>query len=239
MINSGSNSENSEDAVRLAEKYEKGVYATIGIHPSHAGHETTEIGEDFGTEKFDEDKMTELSLSPKVVGIGECGLEYFREYDVLSQKELFEKHIFFAHKIDKPIVIHCREAYSDTYDILLSNKSILHKRGGLMHFFSGTLEEAKKFLDLGFYFSFGGALTFPKKPQGADFSTLLKEIPFDKIIFETDAPYVAPVPHRGERNEPVYVIETIKKAAEIRNMSVEEVGTAATFNTCRLFAIEP
>jgi len=238
MINSGSNSRNSEDAVKLAEKYERGIYATIGIHPSHAGPDNTEISEESGTEIFDEKKMTDLAMSPKVVAVGECGLEYFREYDASSQKRLFEEHVIFAGKIKKPLVIHCREAYGDTYDILVSHRNILNEKGGVMHFFSGTHEEAKKFLELGFYFSFGGAITFPKKKEGADFELLVKELPIDRILLETDAPYVAPVPYRGKRNEPSYVTEVAKKAAEIRGISIEELAEATTANALRIFAIE-
>lgn len=238
MITSGSNSRNSEDAVKLADKYEKGVYATIGIHPSHAGRENTEIGEDSGTEFFDEKKMTALAMSRKVVAVGECGLEYFREYDAVSQKKLFEDHIVFADKIKKPLVIHCREAYGDTHDILFSERNILNERGGVMHFFSGTVDEARKFLELGFYFSFGGAITFPKKKEGADFELLMKELPLDRILLETDAPYVAPVPYRGKRNESSYILEVAKKAAEIRGISVEKLSEATTGNALRIFAIE-
>jgi TatD DNase family protein len=238
IINSGSNSQNSEDAVRLAEKYEQGVYATIGIHPSHAGNKTTELGEESGTELFDEEKMMKLAVSPKVVAVGECGLEYFREYDAEAQKKLFTEHIIFANKIKKPLTIHCREAYGDTYDILSAHKEILNAKGGVMHFFSGTLAEARKFSDLGFYFSFGGAITLPKKAGGADFEELIRELPFDRLLCETDAPFVSPVPYRGRRNEPSYVMEVAKKMAEIRGVALDEVAKQTTENAMRLFAIE-
>lgn len=238
VVVSGSNSRNSEDAVRLAEKYDRGVYATIGIHPSHAGKDSVEITEDSGTEIFDEKKMTDLAMSSRVVAVGECGLEYFREYDADSQRKLFEAHILFADKIKKPLVIHCRDAYADVYEMLASNRNILNERGGVMHFFSGTLEEAKKFLELGFSFSFGGAITFPKKKEGADFELLMRELPSDRILLETDAPYVAPVPYRGKRNESSYVIEVAKRAAEIRGISVEELAETTTANALRVFAIE-
>jgi TatD DNase family protein len=243
IINSGSNSQNSEDAVRLAEKYEKGVYATIGIHPSHALSAKALAKADFlteesGSENFDEEKMMKLAASPKVVAVGECGLEYFREYNAEAQKKLFAEHIIFANKIKKPLTIHCREAYGDTYDILSAHKEILNERGGLMHFFSGTLTEARKFLDLGYYFSFGGAITLPKKAGGADFEELIRELPFDRILCETDAPFVSPVPYRGRRNEPSYVIEVAKKMAEIRGITLDEVAKQTTENAMRLFAIE-
>ena len=225
IINSGSNSHNSENAVLLAEKYENGVYATIGVHPSE-------------TEVFDEQKMIELALSPKVVAIGECGLEYIHEYNAEAQKALFESQIIFADKTKKPLVIHCREAYEDAYQILFSHKNILNERGGLMHFFSGTIDEAKKFLNLGFYFSFGGAITFPKKLNGADFEELLKMLPLDRILLETDAPYVAPVPYRGKRNESIYITEVAKKAAEIKGMAIEKISEATTENAMRIFAIQ-
>lgn len=237
MINSGSNSKNSADAVKLAERYDQGVYATIGIHPSHAGKETTEITEYSGTEAFDENKMTKLAISPKVLAVGECGLEYFREFDAASQKKLFEEHINFARKIDKPLVIHCRNAYRDVYNILRANKNLLNKRGGVMHFFSGSADEAREFLDIGFNFSFGGAITFPKKSKGADLKGLAEALPLERILLETDAPYVSPVPYRGKRNEPAYIVETAKRLAEIKKIPLEDVIAATTENTRRIFAI--
>ncbi|MDD5098907.1 MAG: TatD family hydrolase [Candidatus Colwellbacteria bacterium] len=252
-INSGSNSVNSEAAVKLAESYEAGVYATVGIHPSHAAPlrqgfagQGDEINEDSGSESFNKEKMTRLAASKKVVAIGECGLEYFREYDAKSQKELFTEHINFAYEVKKPLVIHCREAYADTYDILLANKDILSERGGLMHFFSGSVEDMAKFLDLGFYFSFGGAITFPSKvpasqslePGRTNFERLLRALPMDRILLETDAPYVAPQPYRGKRNEPAYIVEVARKVAEMKGITMEEAASATTDNALRLFAIE-
>ena len=239
MINSGSNSVNSVSAVRLAEKYESGVYATVGLHPSHAGVPDEDITEDGGYEKFDYEAMKKLSLHSKVLGIGECGFDFFKgdKTNEDSQRESFIAQIQLAGEIKKPLVIHCREGYKETYEVLAKHKDNLLEDAGVMHFYSGTKEDAERFLDLGFYFTFGGAITLPKKPDGADFTELLRYLPKERIMFETDAPYVSPLKYRGKRNEPAYVEEVALAAAEMLGMSLEEIAEIATLNTMRVFKL--
>lgn len=239
MINSGSNSANSVSAVELAKKYENGVYATVGLHPSHAGEPTGLVTEDVGYELFDYEMMRRLALTDKVLGIGECGFDFFRgdRTNEKSQREVFISHIDLAYELQKPLVIHCREAYGETYEVLFNNRSKLLGAAGVMHFYSGTKEAAGKFLDLGFYFTFGGAITLPKKPDGADFAELLRYLPKDRIMFETDAPYVSPLKYRGRRNEPAYVEEVALVAAEILGVSFEEACLTTTENTMRVFKL--
>jgi TatD DNase family protein len=276
MVNSGSNSITSEGAVKLAEKYKDGVYATVGIHPSHTtnnsqptthnsqlskNNPTTnsqqlihnsqpidqnlqkeELGEDSGVEDFDKEKMRALAAHPKCVAIGECGLEYFSddisEAEKEGQREMFVSHINLSYEINKPLVIHCRNAYRDTADVLQENADkLITGRPGLMHFFSGTEDEAREFLEMGFVFSFGGATTFPYKPGRTDFASVIRMLPLRAILLETDCPYVAPAPFRGKRNEPLYVTEIAKKVAEIRDVSLSQLAEVTTDNAMKLFAI--
>ena len=200
-----------------------------------------------------------LAKDKKAVAIGECGLEYFRgkgenEADKQKQKELLVKHILLAKELKKPLMIHCREAFGDLIKILNSQSSIPNSIPGVLHFFTGTLDDAKKLLEMGLYFTFGGAITFPMnkkirmgafglpKPKAearylGAFDEIIKFLPLEKIMVETDAPYVAPAPYRGKRNEPVYVIEVAKKIAEIKGVSFEKVCEQTTSNARKVFGI--
>lgn len=222
MVQVGTDFSMSKKAVELAEKYEN-VYATVGLHPT-----------DNKKEEFNFDAYKKISLaSKKVVAIGECGLDYFRgadENEKERQKKVFLKQIELAGEIKKPLIIHCREAFTDLLDILKTNDYGLRTPAGVVHFFSGSVEDAKKFLDLGFYFSFGGVVTFAR-----DYDEQIKFIPLDRILVETDAPYVAPVPYRGKRNEPSYIIEVVKKIAEIKGATLEEIAQISTNNARLLF----
>ncbi len=233
MVNAGADLENSRAAVELAEEYKEGVYATVGIHPSEKSADI------HGRELWQ--KMESLAKREKCVAIGECGLEYFEETtkkDKELQAELFLSQINLAKEIKKPLVIHCRDAYEDLYGILKENESALSPESpALMHFFSGTTEDADRFLEMGFVFSFGGAATFPPKPGKTDFISLIKRLPIEAILLETDCPYVTPVPIRGQRNEPSYIVHTAKKVAEIKDLSEEELAEATTKNALRFFAI--
>jgi len=233
IVNAGSNLENSKSAIKLADEYEDGVYATVGIHPSEA------------EEGFNKEKMRLMALHPKCVAIGECGLEYtsrirlaeigFSEMDNKeAQTELFTHHINLSHETNKPLVIHCRDAYEDLYEILKKNENLLIKdRPALMHFFSGTTADAEKFLELGCIFSFGGTVTFPPKPNQTDFTSLIKTLPIQAIVLETDCPYVAPEPFRGKRNEPSYITYVTEKIAEIKGVSLQEIADQTTENTVK------
>jgi TatD DNase family protein len=257
MINVGTQKDTSQAAVDLAHKYEKGVYAIIGLHPIHTDkshHDEKEIGpghKDFTShgEVFDKEFYLKLGADPKVVGIGECGLDYYRiggmndEEGIMEikkkQQDVFRQHIEVAMALDKPLMLHIRDAYKDTLDILTSY-FLIHgsKLRGDVHFFAGNWEEAKAFLDFGFTLSFTGAITYPLKPGGCDYAEIIRNTPLDMIMSETDCPYVAPIPYRGKRNEPLYVQEVVKKIAEIKGLPLEEVKKALVTNAKRVFAYE-
>ncbi len=245
MINVGTKLSTSKDAVKLAEENE-GVYTIIGLHPIHTSasfHDKDEIGEEgepFKSkgEDFDLEEFEKLIAHPKVVGVGECGLDFFRiegdrdEY-IERQVSVFKSQIDLAVKYDKPLMIHCREAYPEVLKILSEKKKIYgEKLRGNFHFFAGSLEEAAQILELGFNFSFTGVITFAKQ-----YTDLVRFAPLDRIFSETDCPYVTPEPYRGQRNEPVYVSEVVKKIAEIKEMDYEEVRVQLIKNAMNFFRI--
>jgi len=220
----GTNLENSKKAVAIAEANEN-IWACIGQHPTENGD-------------FDEKGFEKLAESKKVVAIGECGLDWFRidlndEKEKQRQQNLFETQINFALKHDKPLMLHCRNSYRDVLDILEKIKERAgEKLRGNAHFFAGTIEEAKKFLDLGFTISFTGVITFTH-----EYEELVRFVPNNMIQAETDAPFVAPVPHRGKRNEPSFVLEIIEKMAEIKDKDVDTIQEILLENNKRLFGL--
>lgn len=244
IINVGTQVDTSRKAVELANQYEKGVYAIIGLHPIHTGasyHDEKELGEggkEFVSrgEVFDKNSYRELLKNPKVVGIGECGLDYYRTTpeSVQKQKENFISQIELANEFNKPLMLHIRNnpkdktnnAYRDSLEILKQYSKVK----GDVHFFAGSWDEAKSFIDFGFALSFTGVITFTR-----DYDEIIKNTPLNMIMSETDAPYVTPTPHRGKRNEPSYVREVVKKIAEIKNLTEEEVATAIIGNARRVF----
>lgn len=245
LINVGTQINTSRKAVELAYQYKEGVYAVIGLHPIHTDksfHDQQELGEggaEFTSrgEIFDKNIYRELLKDPKVVAIGECGLDYFHmEKDSLEkQKKAFIEQIELANEIGKPLMLHIRNAYADTLELLkkyIKNENLPVGRRGVVHFFTGSLEEAKSFLDNGFLLSFSGVITFTH-----DYDEVVKNTPLNMILTDTDSPYVAPVPYRGKRNEPSYVKEIVKKIAEIKNISEEETAEAIVANAKRLFKI--
>jgi len=218
----GSSLEDSIEVVKLAEQNEN-IWACIGVHP-HEGKEPV----------FLEKEFEKIVISPKVVAIGECGLDYFKlvgdiELTKKKQKEIFIKQIEFAIKYDKPLMLHIREAFDDALEILNNYKGQVR---GNLHFFTGKLIQAQKFIDLGFTISFVGLITYIH-----DFDKIIKTIPLESLQAETDAPFVPPVPHRGEKNEPSYVIEVYKKIAEIRGEDPEIVREQLLKNAKRVFDI--
>lgn len=245
VINVGTQADTSKKAVELAHKYPEGVYAVIGLHPIHTGksfHDTKELGDEgkeFTSrgEIFDKDVYRELLKDHKVVAIGECGLDYYHldEDSIKKQKEAFIAQIELANEIGKPLMLHIRNAYSDALVLLKKHAKVK----GVVHFFTGTWEEAKGFLDFGFMISFAGAITFPPKKDGTGAHSIevIKNVPLDMILTDTDSPYVAPVPYRGKRNEPVYVKEIVKKISEIKNLPEDEVAQAIVANAKRIFRI--
>ena len=216
-IGTGDGPPDLEAGLRLADRY-PAFYATVGVHP----HDAAKASEETFTQ------LGELLKHPKVIAIGEIGLDYrydFSPRDV--QKNVFIEQMRIARDAGKPIVIHTREAWDDTIALLRS-----HWKGtGIMHCFSGGPEEARQALDLGFYVSFGGIVTFPKATQIQEAARIT---PHDRILIETDAPYLAPVPKRGKRNEPAYVVETARKLAELRGEPLEDIAATTSANFARL-----
>lgn len=217
----GTDYESSKRAVELADKYEE-IYACIGVHPV-----------DNPTRVFDREKFEGLVKHPKVVAVGECGLDFFhigKGFDFERQKKLFLEQIDFALAHDKPIMIHSRDAYEDLLDILepLSAEHGAKLRGNI-HFFAGNWRIAERFIALGFTLSFTGVITFANQ-----YDEVIKNAPLEAIMAETDAPYVTPAPHRGKRNEPSYVQEVVKRIAEIRGEDLETVRLALVNNALRM-----
>ena len=213
--------EDSKMSVKIANEY-KSIYAMIGIHPENAP-------------KFNEqvkNYLIETASNKKVVAIGEIGLDYhYDNTDKQLQKQVFVEQLKIAHQTGLPIVIHVRDAYKDLLDILIENKNLI-TNGGIIHCFSGSLEFAKECIKLGFYIAFGGVLTFKNAKKAVEVAS---SIELEKVVVETDAPWLCPEPHRGERNEPKYVNYIVQKLAEIRKMSRNDVEQVLLENTYRIF----
>lgn len=218
----------SELAVSLAQTHES-IWACVGQHPTEWEKE------------FDEALFEKLVVGKRVVAVGECGLDYYREKDrggKTQQRALFQKQIELAHKHNLPLMLHIRpqdqtmKAYEDALDMLEAYRGAWPDMRGTAHFFAGTKEIAQRFLDLGFYISFSGVITFVK-----EYEDTVRFVPLDRILPETDAPFAAPVPHRGKRNNPEYVLEVVRKIAEIKGLSFEEVQDALRQNVTNLFGI--
>ncbi|MCI5108635.1 MAG: TatD family hydrolase [Candidatus Pacebacteria bacterium] len=221
MVNVGTSNKTSKEVVDLANKYSNGVYAIVGSHPTEEG--------------FNKSEIMELAKDPKVVAIGETGLDYFRDGSLEAQRDIFESQIEIANEIGKPLMLHIRgssgsmDAYEDTICILKEKAKV----SGNAHFFAGTVDVAKKFLEIGFSISFTGVITFTK-----DYDEVIKYVPVESILSETDCPFVAPNPFRGKRNEPLYVKEVVSRLAEIKGLELEEVQTILVENALRLFSID-
>lgn len=224
-ITIGTDFESSKSAVALAEANDN-IYACIGVHPA-----------DDREKSFDEN-FENLVKSTKVVSIGECGLDYFRLVgdatdEKKRQKELFEKQIHFAVQHSKLLMIHCRDAYEDATDMLESfSREYGEKLWGNAHFFAGDMDIAKRFLNINFSMSFTGVVTFTH-----DYDEVVRMLPLDMLMSETDAPYVSPVPYRGKRNEPSYVSEVVKQIAVIRGEDFETVRKSMVDNALKRFKI--
>lgn len=224
-ITVGTDCESSRKAVAFA-KESDGLYATVGLHPNSAEGE-----------QFDKGVFEEMIRDTNVVAIGECGLDYYRtdphdERIKKRQREQFEAQVAFSIAHDKPLMLHCRPSRGtmDAYeDVIAIVRGFPHARGNV-HFFVGDTSVAKEFLELGFTISFTGVLTFT-----SDYDDVVRYTPQSSILTETDAPFVAPTPHRGERNEPVYVEETVAAIARIRKEETEDVRAAVVENACRVF----
>jgi len=182
-------------------------------------------------DKVDQDKLLQLSADERVVAIGETGLDYFYAPDTkLLQQDSFRKHIRVARELNKPIIIHTRDAVQDTLDIMREEGA--DQVGGILHCFTETWDMAKQAIEMGFYISFSGIVTF----RNADaLREVAKQVPDDRFLIETDAPYLAPVPHRGKQNQPAFVVEVANHLASVRGQSVEQIAQLSTDNFKRLF----
>lgn len=217
----------------MAQRYED-LFAVVGVHPHHADKlEFTWIEE-----------LENLAKHPKVVGIGECGLDYYKYQsngivDPVVQKKVFIKHIELAHKLKLPLQIHSRDenARKDVLEILYAHKDLLLSVPGMFHCMAGSKEPLKKALELGFYVGFDGNITYKSVPPGEPLKLeeLVKYAPLDRIVVETDSPYLAPTPHRGQRNEPKYAIITAEFIAKLKVVSFEKVVEQTDRNVYTVF----
>jgi len=211
--------ENFPRVLEIAKTYE-GVSCTVGLHPSEQHCHEPSV-----------DDLIELAQHPKVIGIGESGLDYFHcSGDLTWQQERFRRHIQAAKQINKPLVIHSRESSDDMYRILCDEK--VNEIGGVLHCFTDSYEAAQKFVDLGFYIGITGIVTFKKALQVQE---VAQKIPLERLLVETDAPYLAPEPYRGKPNEPAYVRYVAEHIAKLRNISYDELALQTTKNFWELF----
>jgi TatD DNase family protein len=218
LIVIGMDEQSSLQAIKIAEIYEH-VYATVGLHPGYVdGHDT--------------DFIEPLLSHPKVVGIGETGLDFYWQKDNIEKQMIcFLKQIELSIKYNLPLVIHTRNSFQEAYDLL---KPFYRKAYGVFHCFSSDLNDAKKAVDLGFYLGIDGPITF-KNPKAL--LPIVQTIDLKHILVETDSPYLAPMPYRGKRNEPSYLVEVVKKIAEIKKISQEQVSQITTHNAHQLFRL--
>ncbi len=203
----------------VADAYDN-FYATVGVHPDYEDEPPLSV-----------DQLVELAKNPKVVGIGETGLDYFRlTGDLEWQRERFRVHIRAAIQAGKPLIIHTRSAAEDTLRIMREERAELV--GGVMHCFTESLEVATQAIAMGFYISFSGIVTFK---NALSLKEVAKEVPLDRILVETDSPYLAPVPFRGKTNQPAYVKYVAEEVARLRGITYEELAAATSENFFRLF----
>lgn len=222
ILNACASLESLEANIALAEKYDF-IYIALGIHPEYA-------------DKMNEgvlDKIRVLSKNKKVVAIGEIGLDYYYDDPPRDiQREWFERQIELAKELNLPIVIHDRDAHEDTINIIKKTKA--SQVGGIFHCFSGSVEMAMDMLDLNFNIAIGGVVTFKNARKTVE---VVKAVPLDKLLIETDCPYLAPEPYRGKRNNSGYLIHTIEKIAEIKGVSAHEVADITLANAKKLFKL--
>ena len=216
MICIGDNVQTSQQSVAIANKYEQ-IYASVGVHP-HEAKDTPALYLDI---------IKKNMLHKKVVAIGEIGLDYHYNFsDPKIQKKVFREQLELAKELDVPVVVHCREADQELYDVILESK---HSKG-VIHCFASDVLFARKIIDLGYYISFTGMVTFIESLE-----LVVKEINIKNLLVETDAPYLAPIPYRGKVNQPAYVKEVAAKIAELKNLSIQEVDDITTKNAFSLF----
>lgn len=222
VITIGTDLQSSTQAIHIAQTHSE-VFASIGIHPHEASNVTL----------TDYEKLTTLAQNDKVVGYGEIGLDYVKMYAPKKiQQQVFAKQLSLAKSLSLPVIIHDRDAHVDT--MLILKEQAPYPAGGVMHCFSGNTQLAKQVIDLGFYISIPGIVTFP---NAQTLQQVVDNLPLEKIILETDAPFLAPVPHRGKINTPGLLIHIAQKVASIKNYSVNEVAQHTTKNTENLFRL--
>lgn len=224
IVNVGYDLLHARQSIALAEKNDF-IYASVGLHP----HDAKEGDEVFWEEIY------KLARHPKVVAIGEIGLDYYYDHSPRDvQKEVFRRQIGVAEELQLPIIIHNRDAHQDTLTIVREEKA--SQVGGVFHAYSGSWEMAQEVLDLGLYISVGGPVTFKNARKIVE---VVEKAPLESLLIETDCPYLTPHPYRGKRNEPAYVRFVAEKIAEIKNISFEEVASTTKENGMRLFKIDP
>jgi TatD DNase family protein len=243
MINVGSQYSTSKRAMKMTKKYKQGVYAAIGLHPIHLEtglikikNDTEEIEIKTREEDFDYEKYRELAKSERVVAIGEIGLDYYYKPKTKGKLELFKEkqkkilieQLNLAKELNLPIIFHCRSAHDDLLNILRFQVSSF-KFQGVIHCFTGTWEQAEKYLEMGLYLGFNG-LIFKM-----NFDDIIRKTPIEKILIETDCPYLAPPPFENQRNEPLYLKYIVEKIAQIKNLNYDEIVKITTENARKLF----
>ena len=252
MILVGSENKTSNRALAYANKYEKGVYAAVGVHPIHLEEQALSNNDENGeynfmsrAEEFDYGVYEKLAKFEKVVAIGEIGLDYYHLDQTKNvpaikkkQQEIFAKQLFLARSLDLPVIIHCRQAHDDLLLILQEFKKEYNEMiptdrpWGVIHCFSGDEDLAWKYFKLGLLISFTGLITFSKQ-----WDDLIRKTPLDKMMIETDTPYMTPEPYRGQRNEPLLVQYVAKRIADIKNIKIEKIAEITTATARSLFKI--
>ncbi len=223
MLTIGTTLDSCRRALELAQKYDS-VFAVVGLHPNYIQ----------AAQPGDWERIVELSTAPKVVGLGETGLDKYWDHSPIElQMEYFDRHIELSRKLDLPFVVHCREAEVETV-ALLRRHFVQGPLRGVMHAFCGSADTAAACLEMGMYLSFGGMVTFKRNEELRQVSLA---VPLDRLLVETDAPYLSPTPFRGKRNEPAHVRLTAAYLAETRGVSKEVIAAATTENAQRLFRL--
>ncbi|WP_255784618.1 TatD family hydrolase [Mediannikoviicoccus vaginalis] len=222
VINPSSDMDTSRRVVELSNKYDN-IFAAVGIHPHDAE----------GFKEEDLDELRELSKDERVVAIGEIGLDYYYDNSPRDiQKEVFRKQLELSHELDLPVIIHTRDAMGDTYDIL---KEFEGRVRGVMHCYTGSIEMAEKFMKLGFYISIAGPVTFK---NAVNVREMAKQIPLERLLIETDSPYLAPVPNRGKRNDPTNVRYVADMLANLKEIQIDKIIEHSRENTVELFSLK-
>ncbi|NLP47147.1 MAG: TatD family hydrolase [Epulopiscium sp.] len=223
IINAGADIVSSKRGIQLTKEYDF-IYAAVGVHP----HSVQDL------QDADIEELRQMTAEPKVVAIGEIGLDYYYEHSSKDiQKRWFDKQIQLAKETNLPIIIHSREAAQDTFEMVQSHYKTLSKRG-VIHCYSGSVEMAKEYIKMGFYIGVGGVLTFKNAKRMVE---VVEEIPLEHILIETDAPYLTPVPHRGKRNDSTYLVYIVQAIADLKNLTVEEVVKQTAHNGKKLFSL--